>query len=89
MGLQFRPRINSGSIMPFINIQTIEGLLDKDSKAELFKRITDLFVEIEGKGNPAFREHGWIRIDEYPPKQWQLGSLSPTKQMIELMTSAK
>lgn len=26
--------------MPFINIQTIEGLLDKDSKAELFKRIT-------------------------------------------------
>ncbi len=40
--------------MPFINIQTIEGLLDKDSKAELFKRITDLFVEIEGKGNPAF-----------------------------------
>ncbi|ENU48368.1 tautomerase family protein [Acinetobacter nosocomialis] len=75
--------------MPFINIQTIEGLLDKDSKAELFKRITDLFVEIEGKGNPAFREHVWIRIDEYPPKQWQLGSLSPTKQMIELMTSAK
>ncbi|WP_151794341.1 tautomerase family protein [Acinetobacter nosocomialis] len=75
--------------MPFINIQTIEGLLDKDSKAELFKRITDLFVEIEGKGNPAFRGHVWIRIDEYPPEQWQLGSLSPTKQMIELMTSAK
>jgi len=75
--------------MPFINIQTIEGLLDKDSKAELFKRIADLFVEIEGKGNPAFREHVWIRIDEYPPEQWQLGSLSPTKQMIELMTSAK
>jgi len=75
--------------MPFINIQTIEGLLDKDSKAELFKRITDLFVEIEGNGNPAFREHVWIRIDEYPPEQWQLGSLSPTKQMIELMTSAK
>ncbi|MDH2633921.1 tautomerase family protein [Acinetobacter nosocomialis] len=75
--------------MPFINIQTIEGLLDKDSKAELFKRITDLFVEIEGKGNPAFREHVWIRIDEYPPEQWQLASLSPTKQMIELMTSAK
>ncbi|WP_320159308.1 tautomerase family protein [Acinetobacter nosocomialis] len=67
----------------------MEGLLDKDSKAELFKRITDLFVEIEGKGNPAFREHVWIRIDEYPPEQWQLGSLSPTKQMIELMTSAK
>ncbi|MFH4238243.1 4-oxalocrotonate tautomerase, partial [Acinetobacter baumannii] len=41
------------------------------------------------KGNPAFREHVWIRIDEYPPEQWQLGSLSPTKQMIELMTSAK
>ncbi|ENV03124.1 MULTISPECIES: tautomerase family protein [Acinetobacter] len=75
--------------MPFINIQTIEGLLDKDSKAELFKRITDLFVEIEGKGNPAFQEHVWIRIDEYPPEQWQLGSLRPTKEMIELISNVK
>lgn len=53
--------------MPFIHVQTIEGLLDKDSKAELFKRLTDLFVEIEGKGRAAFREHIWIRIDEHPP----------------------
>ncbi|MBJ8434410.1 MULTISPECIES: tautomerase family protein [Acinetobacter] len=75
--------------MPFINIQTIEGLLDKDSKAELFKRITDLFVEIEGKGNPAFREHVWVRIDEHPPEHWQLGSLRPTKEMIELITASK
>ncbi|MBP2603372.1 4-oxalocrotonate tautomerase [Acinetobacter calcoaceticus] len=88
MSLQFRPRVNSGSIMPFINIQTIEGLLDKESKAELFKRITDLFVEIEGKGNEAFREHVWIRIDEYPPEQWQLGHLRPTKEMIEIISKA-
>lgn len=88
MSLQFRPRVDSGSIMPFINIQTIEGLLDKESKAELFKRIADLFVEIEGKGNAAFREHVWIRIDEYPPEQWQLGHLRPTKEMIEIISKA-
>lgn len=40
--------------MPFINIQTIAGLLDENSKAEIFKRITDLFVEVEGKGDIAF-----------------------------------
>ncbi|AUX85179.1 tautomerase family protein [Acinetobacter tandoii] len=71
--------------MPFIHVQTIEGLLDKDSKAELFKRLTDLFVEIEGKGRAAFREHIWIRIDEHPPEQWQLGHLKPTKEMIQVL----
>ncbi|EXC27175.1 hypothetical protein J569_0558 [Acinetobacter sp. 907131] len=46
-------------------------------------------MEIEGKGNPAFREHVWIRIDEHPPEHWQLGSLRPTKEMIELITASK
>ncbi|WP_287912157.1 tautomerase family protein [Acinetobacter sp.] len=72
--------------MPFINIQTIEGLLDENSKAELFKRITELFIEIEGKGNPSFQEHIWIRIDEYPPEQWQLGRMRPTKEMTDFIS---
>lgn len=75
--------------MPFINIQTIEGLLDENSKAEIFKRITDLFVEVEGKGNIAFQEHVWIRIDEYSPEQWQLGNLRPTKEMIDIISKSK
>lgn len=50
--------------------------------------LPDLFVEIEGKGNAAFREHVWIRIDEYPPEQWQLGHLQPTKEMIEIISKA-
>ncbi|KAA8733271.1 4-oxalocrotonate tautomerase [Acinetobacter qingfengensis] len=73
--------------MPFIHIQTIEGLLSKENKAELFERLTDLFVEIEGRGQASFRNHVWIRIDEYAPEQWQLGQLRPTKEMIQLMST--
>ncbi|VTO27306.1 tautomerase [Klebsiella pneumoniae] len=35
--------------------------------------MTDLLVEIEGQGDPQFRQSVWIRIDEHDPEQWSLG----------------
>lgn len=40
--------------MPFVNVQTIKGILDGQLKSELLTRITDLMVEIKGRGNPDF-----------------------------------
>ena len=34
--------------MPIVNIKTMKGLLTKEKKAELHKRITDVIVEVEG-----------------------------------------
>ena len=37
--------------MPFVNVQTIKGMMNPEQK-ELLRRMTDLIVEIEGKAIP-------------------------------------
>jgi hypothetical protein len=39
--------------MPFVNVQTIKGIMNAEQKSELLRRMTDLMVEIEGKGDPS------------------------------------
>ena len=56
--------------MPFVNVQTIKGIMTAEQKSELLRRMTDLLVEIEGQGDPQFRQSVWIRIDEHDPEQW-------------------
>ena len=56
--------------MPFVNVQTIKGIMNPEQKEELLRRMTDLIVEIEGKGDPEFRRSVWVRIDEHEPEQW-------------------
>ena len=48
--------------MPFVNVQTIKGIMTAEQKSELLRRMTDLLVEIEGQGDPQFRQSVWIRI---------------------------
>ncbi|HBY0207378.1 tautomerase family protein, partial [Klebsiella variicola] len=55
--------------MPFVNVQTIKGIMTAEQKSELLRRMTDLLVEIEGQGDPQFRQSVWIRIDEHDPEQ--------------------
>ena len=55
--------------MPFVNVQTIKGIMTAEQKNELLRRMTDLMVEIEGRGDPQFRQSVWIRIDEHEPEQ--------------------
>ncbi|HBM2449565.1 tautomerase family protein [Enterobacter hormaechei] len=68
--------------MPFIKVQTIKGIMNSEQKKELLRRMTDLIVEIEGKGDPEFRRSVWILIDEQEPEQWSLGGIQPTSEMI-------
>lgn len=68
--------------MPFVNVQTIKGIMNSEQKKELLRRMTDLIVEIEGNGDPEFRRSVWIRIDEHEPEQWNLGGIQPRSEMI-------
>ena len=68
--------------MPFVNVQTIKGIMNPEQKKELLRRMTDLIVEIEGKGDPEFRRSVWVRIDEHEPEQWSLGGIQPTAEAI-------
>ncbi len=60
----------------------ILALFLKEQKKELLRRMTDLIVEIEGKGDPEFRRSVWVRIDEHEPEQWSLGGIQPTAETI-------
>lgn len=68
--------------MPYVSVSTIRGILDAEQKKALLERITDVMVEIEGQGNPAFRASVWVKIDEQEPASWALGGQIPTTQFI-------
>jgi 4-oxalocrotonate tautomerase len=79
----------TGANMPYLHLQTVKGLLSPEQKRALMDGFTDLLVNIEGGGNPDFRKHVWIRIDECEPEQWQIGELRPTVDLIERMVGLR
>jgi 4-oxalocrotonate tautomerase len=78
------PNINGshGAIMPYVAISTVKGILDAEQKKTLHQRITDVMVEVEGRGNPEFRKMVWIKIDEQEPAQWCAGGQLFTAEQI-------
>lgn len=75
--------------MPFVHLQTVEGLLGPAQKAELMERFTQALIDIEGGGDPALRQHVWIVIDERPATDWQLGPLRPTPAQIQALAAQR
>ncbi len=69
--------------MPFVNIRTAKGLLSPSQKAELSARITDLMVEVEGRGNAPFRNLVWVLIEEHDADSWCLGGTQVTADMLD------
>jgi 4-oxalocrotonate tautomerase len=59
--------------MPFVKVSTLRGALNDEQKRELQRRVTDLMVEIEGNGNPGFRQFVWVLIEEEDPSHWSIG----------------
>jgi len=39
--------------MPFVNIKTLKGALTETQKQDLHRKITDVMIEIEGRGSPS------------------------------------
>jgi len=75
-------KIHRGFNMPFANIRTTRGMLNSDQKQRLKDKITEALVEIEGGGDPNFKNLVWVLIDESEPENWQLGALHPTAEFI-------
>ena len=72
--------------MPFVNIRTVKGLLTESQKKELQDRITDLLVEIEGRGNPRFRQFVWVLIDEQEPANWSMSGRQLSPELLQAFT---
>lgn len=43
--------------MPMAIVRVVEGVLDERGRREVIERVTDALVEVEGRGNEAFRPH--------------------------------
>ncbi|MDJ0535206.1 MAG: 4-oxalocrotonate tautomerase family protein [Xenococcaceae cyanobacterium MO_207.B15] len=68
--------------MPFVNIRTVKGLLNEEQKLELHQRITELMIEIEGGGDPDFKQYIMILIEEQDAEDWSVSGVSLTAEAV-------
>ena len=61
--------------MPMVDIQVIEGVFDRETKARMIKDVTDTMVAIEGE---ALRGVTWVRIQEVAQGDWGIGGQTLT-----------
>ncbi len=74
--------------MPFAKVSTVKGALNEEEKRLLKEKITDALVEVEGGGNPDFRQHVWVVIDEIDGVNWSVGGVEPSAEMIQAIKQA-
>ncbi len=72
--------------MPFVTVRTLKGALDEAQKETLQTRITDLLVEIEGRGSEGFRQFVWVLIEEEEPSNWSLGGHQLSLDALKAVT---
>lgn len=73
--------------MPFVNIRTAKGLLSEGQKEALHDRLTKLLIEIEGEGDPDFKQYIMILIEEHDAEDWSVGGVSLTPEAIRAVKS--
>jgi 4-oxalocrotonate tautomerase len=56
--------------MPLITVNAIEGVFDKNQKAQIIHDLTDAMVKIEGEG---LRGITWVVINEVSSGDWGIG----------------
>jgi 4-oxalocrotonate tautomerase len=72
--------------MPFVNIKTMKGALTEAQKTELHQRITDLMIEVEGRGNQQFRNYVMIMIEELDPRNIGMGGKQGSAEFVKTIT---
>ena len=68
--------------MPMVDIQVIEGVFDRDTKARMIKDVTDTMVAIEGE---ALRGVTWVRIQEVAQGDWGIGGQTLTASDVHAL----
>jgi len=72
--------------MPFVNIKTLKGALTEAQKTELHKKITDVMVEVEGRGNQQFRPYVLLMIEELDPRSTSMGGRQASDDFVKKIT---
>jgi len=69
--------------MPFVNVKTIKGALTDEEKKQVVERITDVMVDIEGRGNANFRQFVWVLLEEEQAPNWGIGGQQVSMEALE------
>ncbi len=72
--------------MPFVNIKTLKGALTDAQKLDLHRKITDVMIEIEGRGKPEFRNYVMIMIDELELQNASLAGRQASEEFVKKVT---
>jgi len=67
-----------------VDIQVIEGVFDKETKAKMIKDVTDTMVAIEGE---ALRGVTWVRVQEVAQGDWGIGGQCLTASDVRAMAN--
>ncbi len=59
--------------MPLVTVRVLKGALDQSERQTIQQRITDVMVDVEGRGKEAFRQYVWVIIVEEEPSNWSVG----------------
>lgn len=73
--------------MPFVNIKTMRGALTEMQKAEVHRKVTDLMVEIEGRGRREFSNYVMIMIEELEPQNVGMGGRQASAEFVKTITA--
>ncbi len=72
--------------MPFVNITTLKGALTDTQKQDLHRKITEVMIEVEGRGKPEFRNYVMIMIDELEPQNASMGGRQASGDFVKKIT---
>jgi 4-oxalocrotonate tautomerase len=72
--------------MPFVTVRTLKGALDDAQKQTLQQRLTDLMVEVEGRGNERFRQFVWVLIEEEEASNWSIAGNQLSLDALKAVT---
>ena len=74
--------------MPFVTVRTLKGALDDAQKQTLQRRLTDLMVEVEGRGSERFRQFVWVLIEEEEASNWSIAGNQLSLDALKAVTQA-
>lgn len=73
--------------MPIVSIKTMSGALTEELKSEIHKRICDVMVATEGRGNKEFARYVTVIIEEQIPENFSVGGQMANPEFLKKITS--
>jgi 4-oxalocrotonate tautomerase family enzyme len=77
--------------MPFINIKVLKGLVSKEQKAEMIRRVSEVVAEIEARPHPMEKvlPAATVVIDEVEFENWGSGGVQVNPEMLKALLESE